>query len=377
MVKRLRCASCESLPDAIPVAGTLFLAAPLEHTQQKIVDHLAAEVVEYTTPEPSILRLVFQDDGLPDILQWLSDHLTVNECDETRVLLLREGQDPELSSFLLADRLANLVKRSRSRWLVDVLASSALVTHFQPIVASAEPGQLFGYEALTRGIAPGGELIPPLALYDAAVTADLLYHLDRAARIGAITAAARHDIDSTVFINFTPSSIYTPEFCLRSTIAAMRRTTLSPNRIVFEVVETDRVLDMTHLEGILTTYRNEGFGIALDDLGAGFASMQLLTVLRPDFVKLDISLVRGVEADRYKATVASKLLETASSLGVESVAEGVETEAEWRWLTENGATYQQGFLFGRPATPPPTMIDGPAARGAGRDEFASVSNPKG
>lgn len=314
-----------------------------------------------SAPEANIVKATFHSDALAGALQRLGERLSQNECDETRILLLWEGQNPELSSFLMADRLSTLLKRSRARWLVDVLATNALVTHFQPIVHSADPGQVFGYEALTRGIAADGNLIPPVALYEAAVTANLLYHLDRSARIGAIRAAAQYGIASTTFINFTPSSIYTPEFCLRSTIGAINRTTLTPDRIVFEVVETEQIQDMDHLEGILGTYRDKGFGIALDDLGAGFASLKLLHSLRPDFVKLDISLVRGVDADGYPATIASKLLETAASLGVRSIAEGVETDAEWRWLTENGATFQQGFLFARPATPPPAHIHASSA----------------
>lgn len=361
MAHRQSCSSCESLPGVIPPAGTLYLAAPLEHTQRLVTDLAAGQGLEVTAPEPKILQITFRDDALPAVLEVLSERLTENECEATRILLLRDGENPQLSSFLLADRLASLIKRSRSRWLVDVLAAGSLVTHFQPIVVSGDPGRVFGYEALTRGVGADGESIPPSELYGAAVTADLLYHLDRSARIGAIRAAADHQIDATTFINFTPSSIYTPEFCLRSTIGAMRRTTLVPGSIVFEVVETDHIQDMAHLEGILRTYREQGFGIALDDLGAGFASLELLNSLRPDFVKLDISLVKGVDSDPYKATIAAKLLETAASLGVRSVAEGVETEAEWRWLTEHGATFQQGFLFARPATPPPTEIHVPLA----------------
>lgn len=359
--QRQSCSSCESLPDAVPAAGTLYLAAPLEHTQQVIAEVMARHGLESTAPELNILKVAYQDDMLPDALRALGERLTVNECEETRVLLLRDGENPELRSFLLADRLVTLLKRSRSRWLVDVLSTGSLVTHFQPIVFSDEPGQVFGYEALTRGIGSDGRLIPPVDLYDAAVTANLLYHLDRSARIGAIRAAADNQIDARTFINFTPSSIYTPEFCLRSTISALRRTNLTPDQIVFEVVETDRIADMAHLEGILRTYREQGFGIALDDLGAGFASMEMLYTLRPDFVKLDISLVKGVDSDPYKATIAAKLLETAESLGIRSVAEGVETDAEWRWLTEHGATFQQGYLFARPATPPPTEIHVPLA----------------
>lgn len=255
MAKRPGCTSCESLPDALPEAGTLYLAAPLQHTQESIASVVRDVGLEFDQSDGNILRVSFDQDRLPGVLERLDERLTGVELRETRILLLRDSQTPELSSFLLADRLDSLVKRSRSRWLVDVLATNALVTHFQPIVASQDPADIYGYEALTRGVAGDGQLIPPLTLYEAAVTENLLYHLDRLARIGAITSAAGHGIASSVFINFTPSSIYTPEFCLRSTIGAMRRTDLTPEQIVFEVVETDRIDDMTHLEGILASYR--------------------------------------------------------------------------------------------------------------------------
>ncbi len=356
MVKHSGCTSCESLPDAIPEAGTLYLAAPLRHTQESIARLMQEVGIAFEQPHGNILKVSFDQNGLPALLEWLDQRLTSNECRETRTLLLRDGETLELSAFLRADRLATLVQRTRSRWLVDVLAANALVAHFQPIISSQDPADIYGYEVLTRGVAGDGQLIPLLRLYEAAVTENLLYHLDRSARIGAIKAAAQHGIASSVFVNFMPSSIYTPEFCLRSTIGAMRRTNLTPGQIVFEVVETERVDDIAHLEGILASYREQGFRVALDDLGVGFASMQLLYSLRPDFVKLDRSLVQDVDTDLYKATIASRLLDTALSLGVDSVAEGVETEAEWRWLAANGATYQQGFLFAHPATPPPLPV---------------------
>lgn len=350
------CAACARLPETIPPAGTLYLAAPLEHTQEVIAELLDTAGFAPSALANNILEVAFSDDRLPDMLDRLAERLTLVEREETRVLLLRDGERPELSSFLLADRLAHLIQRSRSRWLVDVLERNALVTHFQPIVSSAAPHDLFGYEALTRGVNPDGALIPPTDLYEAAVTENLLYHLDRSARIGAIRAAQRFLLPGKGFINFTPSAIYTPEFCLRSTVAVLRQTALQPEQIVFEVVETDRVRDFTHLERILATYRDQGYSTALDDLGAGFASLSLLHTLRPQFVKIDSSLVRGVDTDRYKATIASRLLDTADALGIQSVAEGVETEAEARWLLDNGASYQQGYLFAQPATPPPPVM---------------------
>ncbi len=93
--------------------------------------------------------------------------------------------------------------------------------------------------------------------------------------------------------------------------------------------------------------------MALDDLGAGYSSLNLLASLRPDFVKLDVGLVRDVDRDPYRTAIAAKLLDLAKDLGVIVVAEGVETEEQWRWLVAHGADLAQGFFFARPASPPP------------------------
>ena len=145
-------------------------------------------------------------------------------------------------------------------------------------------------------------------------------------------------------VNFTPSAIYHPAFCLRSTSEAARESGIDPQRIVFEVVECDEVRDVDHLLTILNVYRSVVFRVALDDLGAGYGSLNLLHGLQPDLVKLDVGLVRDVECDPIKATIAAKLLEAAAALDVATVAKGVETESEWAWFREHGATYQQGYL---------------------------------
>jgi len=110
---------------------------------------------------------------------------------------------------------------------------------------------------------------------------------------------------------------------------------------------------VAHLVSILQTYRDAGFRIALDDLGAGFSSLDLLGKLRPDFIKLDRALLQDVESDRFKATIAQKLLETARALDIATVVEGIEHPGQWEWARDHGATYAQGFLFALPASPPP------------------------
>jgi EAL domain-containing protein (putative c-di-GMP-specific phosphodiesterase class I) len=234
-----------------------------------------------------------------------------------------------------------------------MLAEDRLETHFQPIVSAADPASVFGYECLLRGREPGGELVFPGRLFSTAREAELLFQLDRAARVAAIRGAHTHGLTCRVFANFNPTAIYDAAYCLRTTIREVEQCRLRPDQVVFEVVETDEVRDASHLLRILEVYRNAGFQVALDDLGSGYGSLGLLARLRPDYVKLDMELIRNVDQDPYKAQVASKLLELARELGVTTIAEGIETRAEWEWCRSHGADFVQGYLFARPAAPPP------------------------
>lgn len=229
-----------------------------------------------------------------------------------------------------------------------------LTTHFQPIVEAGDPGgEVFAYECLLRGLDADGDLVNPGDMFEEAEAAGLLFNLDREARVTAIRRAAEYGVESNIFINFNPTSIYDPTYCLRSTMKVFEEVELRPEKVVFEITEGQRVKDVRDLLNIVDFYRDAGFRIALDDLGAGYNSLSLLSKLRPDFVKLDIDLVRDVGVDPYKTKVADKILEMANSLNVAVVAEGVESVQEYDWLNEHGADYLQGYLFARPASPPP------------------------
>lgn len=110
--------------------------------------------------------------------------------------------------------------------------------------------------------------------------------------------------------------------------------------------------DTAHLTNILRFYREAGFRVALDDLGSGYASLNRLSELRPDYVKLDMQLIRGVDQDPFKATIADRLLSMARDLGVQTVMEGVETVNELRWAQDHRADFVQGYLLARPGNPP-------------------------
>jgi len=124
---------------------------------------------------------------------------------------------------------------------------------------------------------------------------------------------------------------------------------MRPSDVVFELTETHRAHDKSHLKGILAFYRTAGFGIALDDVGAGWSGLNLLHELRPDYVKIDMELIRDVHEDPFKQTIVHHLLSIARAHSIGTIAEGIETQGEADWLTARDVDYLQGYLFGRPA----------------------------
>jgi EAL domain-containing protein (putative c-di-GMP-specific phosphodiesterase class I) len=345
------CAFCEQAPPPPLREGRLYLHFPLAHTFHKTRAGLAKGGLSPTVQEP-LLFLDVSEETLQRAASVLERSLSSVEQMGARALLVAAGTTPELSDFFRVETLDRFIERLHAEPLLDLVRNERLTSVFQPIVRAADPSDIFAYEALLRG--PGGATLPH-TFFEVARNAALLPALDLAARRSAITGAAAHGITTRLFVNFAPSSIYDPDFCLRTTIATVDSLQIPHERIVFEVVESDEVTDVNHLRNVLQRYRDAGFGVALDDLGSGYASLTLLADLRPDFVKLDMSLIRGVDADRYKALIAGKLIETAHAVDLPVIGEGIETEAEFAWARDNGVDLIQGFYIARPAAPPPTV----------------------
>ncbi len=347
------CARCEQLPAKLPDGGQLYLWFPLGHTLGKALNGLRQVGVAYERLEDRQSILVaLAAEQLSPLMTHLEAILSGEELHDTPSLFTTEPDLPRLTAFSRVVPLKRCIGMVNSGWLIDLLQEERLTSHFQPIVHATDPTRLFAHEALLRGLDAAGALVPPGRLFDAARDAGMLFQLDLLARRTTIYEAARHKLDGCVFINFNPTAIYDPTFCLRTTVAAIDATGLSRDRIVFEVTESDRAQDAGHLQRILTFYRNEGFRIALDDFGSGYSSINLLHQPRPDFLKLDMELIRGVNADPYKGLIARKILETARELGLQTVAEGIETPEELAWVQAHGADFVQGYLLGRPTSAP-------------------------
>jgi EAL domain-containing protein (putative c-di-GMP-specific phosphodiesterase class I) len=261
-----------------------------------------------------------------------------------------------LAALLFAEPLSQLLQRAEHEWVRDALAEDWLYSVFHPII-EAGTGRLYAQEALLRARHPDdGKQIGAGPIIQACEALNLQHQLDQRARRSAIRAAAAVVPDPTrIFINFLPNAIYDPEICLRTTMEAASQYGVPLSRLVFEVVETEKIPDMRRLHDILDYYRARGAGTAVDDMGAGFTSIEYLTSLRPDYVKLDRELVVEATQHRLARHKLDMIVNAARELGIHTIAEGIETYEQMQMCLQAGVELLQGFLFAKPANPPQSV----------------------
>jgi EAL domain-containing protein (putative c-di-GMP-specific phosphodiesterase class I) len=247
--------------------------------------------------------------------------------------------------------LDQLKVRFSSENLVSIIMSHDFCSHMQPIVNFSE--EIVGFELLLRPL-PQGSYFQPYELFEIARRTGFHSFLDRAARISAIeTSTKLLPKGIKRFINFLPSSIYNPKYCLTHTFEAIRRLDQNPEDYVFEVVETEKINDMSHLRAIFAEYRQQGMLVALDDVGAGYSTVEVMSSLQPDYVKIDRDLISFCDQNEDKQSVLRDILSRAEDFGARVLAEGIERREEFLFCRDIGMDLGQGYLFGKPEEKPP------------------------
>jgi EAL domain-containing protein (putative c-di-GMP-specific phosphodiesterase class I) len=233
-------------------------------------------------------------------------------------------------------------RRERHAAVRAVLDAGGPRMVFQPIVSPAS-GELVGVEALAR-FDTGVERAPD-AWFREAWAAGLGVELELAAVRNALPALARLPPDAFLSINASPSTLADARF-----VEAIAH--IAPGRLVAEITEHAVVEDYGPLVEAVARVRALGVRIAIDDVGAGYASLRHVLWVSPDIVKLDMSLTRNIDVDPIKQALASGLAAFAERTRFMVVAEGVETAAEAATLHEVGVRFGQGYLFARPGPLP-------------------------
>lgn len=220
---------------------------------------------------------------------------------------------------------------------------------FQPIVDS-ETRTVYSHEALVRGLdnEPAYQVLQRYA-------GEQMAAFDAACRARAIGVASRIGVNTFVNLNFLPSAALDVAVGLNSTVEAANRHSFPLERIILEATEVEAIADHARFVQVVNEYRRTGIRLAIDDFGAGYAGLSLLSEFQPDIVKLDMGLVRGIQAHGPRQAIVRAIAQVCIDLGIDFVVEGVETIDEFAWFTDLGVNLYQGYLFAKPlfeAMPP-------------------------
>ncbi|SFG82525.1 diguanylate cyclase (GGDEF) domain-containing protein [Desulfotomaculum arcticum] len=222
---------------------------------------------------------------------------------------------------------------------------------FQPIV-SLENGSTLGWEALTRGPIDG-HFHSPAVLFSFAEEVDMLYPLERLCRKKAISAIGDLNSDQKLFLNINPGTISDPNFVSGETLKYIDVIGVKSNNIVFEITEHTDAANFPNFRKTLNHYRDQGYMVAVDDVGSGFSSLSTIALIRPDFLKMDMSLVQGISYDPVKKALMETIVIFAEKIGCKIIAEGIESETDLNTVMDLGVHYGQGYIFARPEYPKP------------------------
>lgn len=241
--------------------------------------------------------------------------------------------------------------KNRQRRLAEIIELEQVHTVVHPLFR-LDDLSIIGYEALSRG-PEGGEFERPDKLFKVAYDGDLVLKLERLCRKKALEAATRMPADRLLFVNIEPDAVNDPQLRDITFSTLVADSTLSPENVVLEITERTAIIDFVAFRQTLEYLRTLGFAVAVDDAGAGYGSLQCLAEVHPEWVKVDISLVRSCDSDRVRQQLIGSLVDFARGIGVKLVAEGIETKAELHSLRAIGVEYGQGFLFTKPVPPFP------------------------
>jgi blue light- and temperature-responsive anti-repressor len=213
---------------------------------------------------------------------------------------------------------------------------------FQPIVNIAT-GVIVSFEALVRGKNNESAYQVFQQVSEAGK-----YHFDELLRVAAIPLAMRLGLNCNLNLNIFPHSVEVYPTAISSTLEMADRSGLPHNRITLEITETEITANILWFKELINQHRSSGVQVSIDDFGAGYAGLNLLADFQPDSVKIDMSIIRNINTQGPRQAIVRGLIRTCRDLGIDVIAEGVETEPECRWCFDEGIELYQGYFIGRP-----------------------------
>jgi EAL domain-containing protein (putative c-di-GMP-specific phosphodiesterase class I) len=251
----------------------------------------------------------------------------------------------------LADALGRRKREARrhAAQLQRVLHDGQLRTVYQPLVDTIDR-RVIGFEALTR--LPFAQFANPELLFKVAQEHRALWAVERLCRRRALEQLPALERSQLLFLNTEPDSFHDPELRRQGFLQQLARRNLEPGQVVLEITEHAAVKDFAAMRRALEQVRAVGYRLAMDDVGSGYAGLQAIAEIRPDYLKVDMSLVRNLHRDPIKRELIETIRRFGDSTGITLVAEGVESPEEAASLAAAGVRCAQGYLYARPDSPP-------------------------
>lgn len=257
--------------------------------------------------------------------------------------ILRRAYQDALEVALHARKGDEISMRER---LQDLILREKVVTAYQAIL-ELKDRHVLGFEALSRG-ARGTGLEAADNLFGAATRHGLLVELDRLCRKKALLSSGRVPSSAKIFINTLPATIRDPQFRGRALIEFLDRAQVSPDRIVLEITEKLIIENYNLFREAMAYFTDLGMSFAVDDVGAGYSGLESISRLKPNYLKVDIVLVRDVHVSLVNREMVKAIIQMGHGIGAAVIAEGIHTEEEATALREMGIDWGQGYLLARP-----------------------------
>jgi EAL domain-containing protein (putative c-di-GMP-specific phosphodiesterase class I) len=244
------------------------------------------------------------------------------------------------------DLIARLQSRQQRKQIIDLVLERQIYSVYEPIV-QVSSRTVFGYEALARG-PDGTELHSPAKLFALASEHDLIFQLDCLCRQSGLDGARDLPGGAKLFLNVRPSTIHDPNFRAEALERTLERCELAPSDVVFEISEQESIANFDIFREVRDYYGKLGFQIALDDVGAGYASLEAVMEIRPEFIKVDRAFCAKIDEDPGRQHLLRALQSLADRIGARIIGEGLDTLEELETLGRIGIHFGQGWLFGKP-----------------------------
>jgi EAL domain-containing protein (putative c-di-GMP-specific phosphodiesterase class I) len=235
--------------------------------------------------------------------------------------------------------------------LDEIIAGDQIITLFQPIV-DLRTREVLGHEVFSRGPA-GGPFEEGERLFALAERTGRLIDLERICRRRALASATRHlQPGSKLFLNTSAGALRDDEVAGAEFVRQVAAHGLRNEQVVLEITERLAPEERRPYQQILRDLKRQGFGVAIDDMGAGYSSLQALVEVEPDYLKFDIALVRNIDRNLIKRSLLETLVDLSQKIGAKVIAEGIEAEAELAALLDMGVFLGQGRFFTAPELVP-------------------------